>query len=104
MANLEFKASDIYTLASKLSSVANALTDKQWELLLAIFANAIEQIEPDPSKTRGTLPDAMLDGGLKKTKNANQEDLISQLHNAYVPGAPPPQPMIIRITPPRPQP
>jgi hypothetical protein len=104
MANLEFTSDDIYGLIDRLSSVATSLDNKQWELLLAIVANAAEQIEgAPPDQQRGTLPGARLTGKLKKIedpKNASPEDLRDQLHHAYVPGQPPPKPMIIRVTPP----
>ena len=104
MANLKFTAADIYALTEQLSSVANTLSDKQWELLLAIIANAAEAIQADPDKHGGALPGARLSGKLKKTKDpkdAKPEDLRNELHHAYVPGNPPPKPMIIRVTPPQ---
>ena len=108
MADLEFTSKEIYDFTGKLSSVAkNTFNDKEWELLLAIFANGTDHIEGNPEKNKGTLPRARLSGNLKRITDpraATPEDLGNQLHNSYVPGQPPPRPMINRITPPPPVP
>jgi hypothetical protein len=104
MADLKFTSEEIYGLTEKLSSVANeTFNDKEWELLLTIFANGTDHIQGDPDKAGGTLPRPMLSKNLKRIANpraATPAALGDQLHNAYVPGQPPPKPMIIRVTPP----
>jgi hypothetical protein len=108
MADLKFTSEEIYGLTEKLSSVANkTFNDKEWELLLTIFANGTDHIQGNPEKNEGTLPRARLSRNLKRITDpraAHPEDLGNQLHHSYVPGQPPPRPMIIRITPPPPGP
>ncbi len=89
MDDLEFQLHDITSLAQKLSTIQQSLTQQEHMLLLAIFAAAADRaVVSDPLAGTATLPvpeiqgEAAGGGGLQATLG----DLQQQLLNAYVPG------------------
>jgi hypothetical protein len=107
MADLIFTSEELYSLTEKLGSVATTLSEREWEILLTIFANGTDRIQGNPEQNEGTLPEAQLSQDVERITDpraATAEELGNQLHHSYVPGPPRPGPMIFRITPPPPSP
>ncbi len=108
MALFKFTWKEVDVLTDRLGSVATGLTEKEWSLLLAIFAAAADQVESGPDKTWGTLPAPEIDGDIEKVEDPGEstaEELREQLLQSYVPGGPPRhRPIVFRVSPPKPGP
>jgi hypothetical protein len=72
MTNVPFSRQVIEELADKLDSLQSQLSDRERELLLAIFSAARDRVRPDHAEV-GT--------------EVTQADLRGQLLNAFIPGA-----------------
>ena len=90
MADVKFTHKELLDLARKVGALHPFLSDKETEMLMAIFASAVEHV--DVAKPgRGTLPsttatlDAALDAALVG-KEPGLAELQRQLLHAYVPG------------------
>jgi hypothetical protein len=91
MADLAFETKEIVSLARKVSALYPFLSEKERQLLLAIFASAAEsatQVQKDHGKfelpkVKGQTPEAKID-------EITLELLQEQLLNAYTPGKAPP--------------
>ena len=90
MADVKFTHKELLDLARKVGALHPFLSDKETEMLMAIFASAVEHV--DVAKAgRGTLPsttatlDAALDAALAG-KEPGLAELQRQLLHAYVPG------------------
>jgi hypothetical protein len=104
MADLKFTRQEIDELIEKLGSFAADLSGSEWRLLLAIFAAAVDRVEPSTDNKSGTLPAPEVSGNLQKVEDpsaSNAAELRDQLRQSYVPGRlpPPPRPIVIRVTP-----
>ncbi|MBV9203983.1 MAG: hypothetical protein JO037_00965 [Actinobacteria bacterium] len=86
MANLEFSRQEIESLARKLSEVMRDLSERETELLLAIFAAAAERATPVGLGGGAALPAFEIRIPPGEGRDEALTDLRAQLLNAYVPG------------------
>ena len=90
MADVKFTHKELLDLARKVGALHPFLSDKETEMLMAIFASAVEHV--DVAKAgRGTLPSttATLDPALETAlagKEPSLSDRQRQLLHAYGPG------------------
>jgi hypothetical protein len=95
MADVEFNQENIEGLARKLSALDHLLSEKERELLIAIFAAAVGRTEvPVPSEGRGTLPGTEINQpqGPGPGGRETLSELQRQLLNSYIPGNAPDHP------------
>jgi hypothetical protein len=89
MADLEFNKQDIENLAQKLATLWDKFSPQERDLLLAIFANAADNVNPPGPKQPATLP-AASNSAQALVAGANYEATLAnyqqQLLTAYVPG------------------
>jgi hypothetical protein len=89
--NVKFTHKELLDLARKVGALHPFLSDKETEMLMAIFASSVGRV--DVAKPgRGTLPSttATLDDALEKAlagKEPSLSELQKQLLHAYVPGS-----------------
>jgi hypothetical protein len=91
MADMEFTQQDIQNLTRKLATLDPYFSDRERDLLLAIFATAAERAKPYGSQHGGTLPQAVSSvpppgHGAGTGQQASLPRLQQQLLSAYVPG------------------
>jgi len=101
MTDLTFTRADIDGLTEKLGSFATQLNESEWDLLLAIFAVAVDYVESSPDKKSGRLPASQIRGDRKKVENPSQStsaELRDQFRYAFSRGKPG-VPIIDRVTP-----
>ena len=82
MADLIFTSEELYSLTEKLGSVATTLSEREWEILLTIFANGTDRIQGNPEQNEGTLPEAQLSQDVERITDpraATAEELKSSL-------------------------
>ena len=93
MADVEFNRKNIEDLARKLSALDQSLSEKERELLIAIFAAAVSRTEV-PSKGHGTLPGIETNQPQEPVSGGHEtlSELQRQLLNSYIPGRPPEYP------------
>jgi hypothetical protein len=94
MTEVTFNKAQIDELTIKLGRCAKAqLDEKEWELLLAIFAAAADKLTLSQDGESVTLPGVQLEGNGEPIQNPRESDaqeLREQLQLAYIPGRQPP--------------
>jgi hypothetical protein len=97
--DFSFTNRDIADLTGKLSKFAKAelLNDKDWGLLLAIFAAAADHVQVGQDPTQGTFSGIAIKNLVTKVDTAlevrapavmDAGELLDQLRGAYIPGKP----------------
>jgi len=88
MAELQFSRKELEDLARKVGTLQPFLSDKERELLLAIFASAEHHVTVSPTKPdHGAFDEVKVLGQeLTEDENPTLGDLQRQLLNSYIPG------------------
>lgn len=86
MAQLEFSRKELEDLARKVGTLQPFLSDKERELLLAIFASAAHHVTVSEPGHGVFAPVNVLAQELDEEENATLADLQRQLLNSYIPG------------------
>jgi len=103
--DFSFTRKDVDGLTDALAKMAVLLDQKEWGLLLAIFAAAADHIKLSKNTRSGTLPGVQIMGDGEKVEDPGQADareLRDQLLQAYIPGRQPPG-SVGSVTPIRPK-
>jgi len=95
MASVTFTKEEIDRLTDKLGSVASALTEPEWELLLAIFAAAADKVTASQNPHSAALPGVPSENPGESTAR----QLRDQLLRSYSPGRTPPDHQGDSVTP-----
>jgi hypothetical protein len=89
MADMEFSRQDLEDLVRKVSQLQPYLSERERQLLMAIFAAAAERAKPFGPKQAATLPEAegaRPPAGDQTGEQPTPADLQRQLLAAYIPG------------------
>jgi hypothetical protein len=93
MAEVTYTRAEIDRLTDKIGRFAKEhLTKKEWDLLLAIFAAAADDVTAIEDPRRGTLPGVEIDDEVivENPDESDAEQLRDQLLRAHTPGRVPP--------------